>query len=99
MNSMMGDSAKIAGYIQYCKKHDIDVLPPDINRSQVRFTAEGRTIRFGMGAVKNAGVQAVGGHRAGPGDQPFTDFFEFFRRINLEQVNRRVVESLVKAGL
>ena len=98
MNSMMGDSAKIAGYIQYCKKHDIDVLPPDINRSQVRFTAEGRTIRFGMGAVKNAGVQAVEAIVQARGDQPFTDFFEFFRRINLEQVNRRVVESLVKAG-
>ena len=64
MNSVMDYAGKIAMYIQYCRTHDIPVLPPDVNHSGWRFTV-GTTrrarpgIRFGMGAVKNVGQNAV----------------------------------------
>ena len=57
MNSVTGNTGKVAFYIQYCRKRGINVLPPDVNKSQNRFSVdrdgEKPAIRFGMGAVKN----------------------------------------------
>ncbi len=104
MNSVTGNSGKIAVYIQYCRKHDIPVLPPDINRSARAFSvgadAEGKPgIRFGLGAVKNCGHNAIAAIVAArQSGGAFTSIYDFADRIDTDQVNKRVVESLIKAG-
>ncbi|MEG0766309.1 MAG: DNA polymerase III subunit alpha, partial [Clostridia bacterium] len=104
MNSVIGNSTKIAGYIQYCRQHDIPVLPPDVNRSQRKFSVDRSVenkagIRFGLVAVKNAGqaaVDAVIRQRITGGD--YQDLYDFVRRVDADQINKRMVESLIRAG-
>ena len=104
MNSVTGNSAKIAGYIYYCRQKGIPILPPNINSSFRPFTVDAlpdgrRGIRFGMGGVKNVGekaVEAIVRDRFNHG--PFRDIFDFCRRVAGEDVNKRAVESLIKAG-
>lgn len=104
MNSVTGNAAKISTYIYYCRQKGIPILPPRINSSRWAFAvdeAEGgkRGIRFGMGGVKNVGekaVEAIVRDRRDHG--PFRDIFDFCRRIAGEDVNKRAVESLIKAG-
>jgi len=103
MNSVMDSSSKIAMYIQYCRTHRIPVLPPDINQSGWRFTvgkdAQGKPgIRFGMGAVKNVGHNAVDEIMRNREQAPYHDLFDFSDRVPAESINKRVVESLIKAG-
>jgi len=104
MNSFTGNAGKIAGYIYYCRQKGIPILPPRINSSIRKFTVD-RTpdgkwgIRFGMGGVKNVGdkaVEAIVRERANHG--PYKDIFDFCRRVGGEDVNKRAVESLIKAG-
>ena len=104
LNSVSGDSGKVAEYSQYCRKHGIPLLPPDINRSGRKFSvgknAEGVPgIRFGLGAIKSCGDKAIDSiidtrRRGGP----FKDIFDFCQRLSSDQVNKRVVESLILAG-
>ncbi len=103
MNSVMDSMGKVAGYIQYCRAKGIAVLPPDVNQSGWKFTVgkdENGTegIRFGMGAVKNVGYGAVEAIVRTRADAPFADFFDFVERVPLEAINKRVAESLIKAG-
>ncbi len=103
MNSVMDNTGKIAGYIQYCRGKGIPVLPPDVNQSGWKFTvgtdAKGNPgIRFGMGAVKNVGFGAVEAITAARSDAPYRDLFDFADRVPPEAINKRVVESLIKAG-
>jgi len=104
MNSVTGNSAKIAVYIQYCRKHGIPVLPPDVNRSARAFGVDtdeqGITgIRFGLGAVKNCGHGAINAIVSTRQDgSAFASLYDFADRVDAEQVNKRVVESLIKAG-
>jgi DNA polymerase-3 subunit alpha len=77
----------------------IDVRPPDVNVSGLRFGVAGDAIRFGLGAIKNVGekaIESIVGARAREG--AFASLADFCRRVDLQLVNRRVVESLVKAG-
>ena len=104
MNSVTGNSAKIAAYIYYCRQKNIPILPPNINSSFRPFTVDTlddgkQGIRFGMGGVKNVGekaVEAIVRDRYNHG--PFRDIFDFCRRVAGEDVNKRAVESLIKAG-
>ncbi|NLG37966.1 MAG: DNA polymerase III subunit alpha [Clostridiales bacterium] len=99
MNSVMGQSGKIAAYIQYCRRHGIEVLPPDVNESGVRFTVEGRNIRFGLAAIRNVGqsaVRAVIAERERGG--PYRDMGDFCERVGGDALNKRMLESLIKAG-
>lgn len=103
MNSVMDNMGKVAGYIQYCRGKSIPVLPPDVNQSGWKFTvgadANGvQGIRFGMGAVKNVGFGAVEAIVRTRAEGPFLDFFDFTDRVPSESINKRVVESLIKAG-
>ena len=103
MNSVMDSAGKIAMYVQYCRTHGIPVMPPDVNHSGWRFTvdrdAKGNPgIRFGMGAVKNVGQNAVSEIMKTRGSAPYRDLFDFADRVPAEAINKRVVESLVKAG-
>ena len=104
MNSVVGNAAKVAAYIQYCRKKDIPVLPPHVNFSDRKFTVETnkegvKCVRMGMSGVKNVGnsaVDAIVQERKLSG--PYRDVFEFCRRIDSEAVNKRAVESLIMAG-
>lgn len=104
MNSVVGNAAKVAAYIQYCRKKDIPVLPPHVNFSDRKFTVETnkegvKCVRMGMSGVKNVGnsaVDAIVQERKLSG--PYRDVFEFCRRIDSETVNKRAVESLIMAG-
>ena len=98
MNSVMGNTKKIASYINYCRKHKIEVLPPDINKSYSKFTVEDKNIRFSLSAVKNVGTSAVLQlikERESKGE--FKDIFDFCERVS-DTVNKRMIESLIKAG-
>ncbi|MBR2942966.1 MAG: DNA polymerase III subunit alpha, partial [Clostridia bacterium] len=104
LNSVSGDSGKVAGYSQYCRKHGIPLLPPDINQSGRKFSVgqdkDGKPgIRFGLGAIKSCGDKAIDSiistRRSGG---PYKDIFDFCQRIDTEQVNKRVVEALILAG-
>jgi len=99
LTSESGNLDKVALYVEECRQLGIDVLPPDVNHSHDAFTVEGDAIRFGMGAVKNVGqapIKAIVEERTANG--PFEDIFDFCSRIDGRAVNRRVMESLNKAG-
>ncbi len=104
MNSVVGNAGKIAGYIHYCRKHDIPILPPSVNFSRRKFHVDtdktGRLgIRFGMGGVKNVGDKAVDAIVAErERDGAFRNIFDFCRRVTGEEINKRAVESLIYAG-
>ncbi|HEY3936549.1 MAG TPA: DNA polymerase III subunit alpha [Bryobacteraceae bacterium] len=99
LTSEAGNMDKVVKYINECREMGIRVLPPDVNQSDLNFTPAGDAIRFGLGAVKNVGhgaVEAIVAAREEGG--VFTSIYNFCDRINLANVNRRVIESLVKAG-
>ncbi len=100
INSMMDATAKVAGYVQYCRQAGIDVLPPDINKSVWRFSVDedGRAIRFGLGGVKNVGQAAVELIVRERAHGPYLSIFDFTRRVSGEALNKRAVECLIRAG-
>ncbi|MCX5759142.1 MAG: DNA polymerase III subunit alpha [Candidatus Hydrogenedentes bacterium] len=94
-----GDMEKVALYVDECRQMGLDVLPPDINSSCGGFTVEGNCIRFGLGAIKNVGTtfaETVAEERNKHG--AFADLFDFASRMGTKGVNRRLIESLNKAG-
>ncbi len=98
LSSVMGGSEKVAVYIEECRRMGIAVLPPDVNYSGARFTVHQGKIRFGLLAVKNVGggmVEAVVKSRAGGEFRSLRDFCE---RLDGRQLNRKALESLIKAG-
>lgn len=99
LNSFLGSSSKVSYYVHECKQAGIEVLPPDVNESDIRFTVVNGKIRFGMAAVKNVGENAVREliqERSEGG--PFTSFGDFCERIGGRDFNKRCVESLIKCG-
>ena len=99
LNSFLGKLEKIPIYINECKRLDIQILKPDINSSFKDFTVEGNKIRFGLGSVKNVGINAVENIvKEREENGPYKDFTDFCERIYDEQVNRKCIESLIKAG-
>jgi DNA polymerase-3 subunit alpha len=94
---------KIGLLVAECRKLGIEVLPPDVNASDIDFTIEQQdgklTIRFGLGAVKNVGEGPVHTILAARQDSsPFKNLDDFCRRVDLRQINRRALESLIKVG-
>jgi DNA polymerase-3 subunit alpha len=99
LTSEMGDTDKIVKYIDECRAMGLTVSPPDVNVSGVRFTVAGDTIRFGLAAIKNVGEAAMESIlRTRAEDGPFRSLEDFCARVDLRLVNRRVIESLIKAG-
>lgn len=98
MNSCLQSPEKIAQYIAYCRKKGIEVLPPDVNGSGVRFEVQDGKIRFGLSAVKNVGAKAVEMIIQERAHKPYEDFFSFLRRVPADALNKRMVESMIKAG-
>jgi DNA polymerase-3 subunit alpha len=99
LNSYLGNTDKISRYIAECKAMGIEILPPDINESDVKFSVVNGKIRFGMAAVKNAGEHAVIEIiRERKKNKEFNSFIDFCERINLRDVNKKCIESLIKCG-
>ncbi len=98
MTAEYGDSDKIAEAVEECKKIGIVVMPPDINRSGVGFTIEGKTIRFGLSAIKNVGISAIESIIRARDISPFTDIFDLCTRVDNRLANKKTMESLIRAG-
>jgi len=99
LTSEMANTDKVVVHMDECRAMGIGVLPPDVNVSRFSFTVDGEAIRFGLGAIKNLGQKAIEGMLASREQQgTFASLVDFCRRLDLQLVNRRVVESLVKAG-
>ncbi len=98
MSLEMDDTNKTYKNIAECRLRGIPVLPPDVNESDEGFTVSGETIRFGLGAVKGVGSKAIEVIQAARQDGPFTNLYDFCTRVRGSQVNKRVLESLIKCG-
>ena len=99
LNSFLGNLDKIPAYVDECKRLKIEILKPDINKSYTRFTVDENKIRFGLGSIKNVGVGAVDEiveERKNNGE--YKDFSDFCERIANASVNKKCIESLIKAG-
>ena len=99
LNSYLGSLSQAALYVRVCHKMGIHVLPPDINLSSVRFTTEGKSIRFSLAAVKNVGEAAIRNLiREREENGPFKTYGDFLRRLSEGDLNRKMVESLIRAS-
>jgi DNA polymerase-3 subunit alpha len=104
LTSETGNTAKIVKYINECREMGITVLQPDVNASDCNFTPDrtapnGKGIRFGLGAIKNLGPNAVEGIRAARDKLGrFRSIYEFCEHVDLGSLNRRMIESLIRAG-
>jgi DNA polymerase-3 subunit alpha len=99
LTSEAGNTAKVVKYINECREMGIQVLAPDVNHSEFTFTPAPNAIRFGLGAIKNVGANAVESIRkARTEGGNFTSLYDFCERVDLSAVNRRMIESFIKAG-
>jgi DNA polymerase-3 subunit alpha len=99
LTSVKDDKDKMAIYLNECRKMKIQVLPPDVNESSSNFTPVGRDIRFGLTAIRNVGHNVVDGIVAARESHGrFTDFNDFLAKVPAHVCNKRVMESLIKAG-
>jgi DNA polymerase-3 subunit alpha len=99
LTSVGDDKDKSALYLSECRRMGVKVLPPDVNASVATFTAVGPDVRFGLAAIRNVGinvVDAIIAARKSKGE--FTSFADFLRKVPALVCNKRVIESLVKAG-
>jgi len=99
LTSVGDDKDKSALYLSECRRMGVKVLPPDVNASAATFTPVGEDVRFGLAAIRNVGanvVEAISAARRSKGD--FTSFADFLRKVPVVVCNKRVIESLIKAG-
>ncbi len=94
---------KVVRYVDEVKRLNLDLFPPDINKSDLVFSAKKidgqEVVMFGMGAIKGAGDVAINSILAAREEAPFTDLADFISRVDGSKVNKRVIESLAKAGV
>ncbi len=99
LTSVKDDKDKMAIYLNECRRMKIQVLPPDVNESAHNFTAVGRDIRFGLTAIRNVGSNVVDGIAAARSEQGrYADFNDFLSKVPATVCNKRVIDSLIKAG-
>jgi DNA polymerase III subunit alpha len=99
ISSVMNTKDRVPFYVNACDEMGIDVLPPDVNQSQLDFAVVEGKIRFGLSAVKNVGEPAARAIiRARDEDGPFTSIWDFCERVDPAAANKRALESLVKCG-
>lgn len=99
LSSIIGDTEKIARYVDECRRMGVPVLPPDINASYANYSVEHDKVRIGLAAIKNVGVGAIDSlvaERSAGG--PFKSIGDLCRRVDTRQLNKRAFESLIKAG-
>ncbi|WP_296802721.1 DNA polymerase III subunit alpha [Thiolapillus sp.] len=100
LSADMDNTDKVVHLIEECREMKLDVLPPQVNRSQYQFTiGNDDQVIYGLGAIKGVGESAIEGIiEARTEGGSFQDLFDFCRRIDLRKCNRRVLESLIRAG-
>jgi DNA polymerase-3 subunit alpha len=100
LSAVMDDTDKVHVLFDDAKANGLQVLPPDVNASEYRFVpVDGKTIRYGLGGVKGTGESAIASIlKVRDEGGPFRDLFDFCARTDKRLVNRRVIESLVRAG-
>ena len=100
LTGVMSSSEKVALYIADCRRQGIEILPPDVNESDVNFTVVGeKRIRFGLAAVKNVGRTAIETIiKTREKEGKFTGLQDFCNKVDPRTCNRKVVESLIKSG-
>lgn len=98
LSSVLDNSGKVAVYIDDCTKHNIKVLPPHVNESNLGFTVSGKNIRFGLMAVKNIGRGFITNIIQERRNGVYTSFYDFCKRVHSKEMNKRAVESLIKCG-
>jgi DNA polymerase III subunit alpha len=113
LSSVLGVSDKVSVYIKECSRMGIDVLPPDVNESGINFTITNqkpaqskkesekmslKSIRFGLGAVKNVGEGAIESIIKNRSKEKYKNFMDFCIKVDLRQVNKRVLDSAIKSG-
>src|SRR5208337_2895560 len=94
----MGDTDKVVKLINECRSMTIEILPPDINTSEREFRIFGNLVRFGLEAVKGVGSAAIEVMLKERQNGTFTSFDDFMKRVDNKRVNKKVIESLIKAG-
>ncbi|MCV7316778.1 DNA polymerase III subunit alpha [Mycolicibacillus parakoreensis] len=99
LTSVGDDKDKAAVYLADCRRLGITVMPPDVNESGLVFNSVGNDIRYGLGAVRNVGANVVASLIASRTDKgKFTDFSDYLHKIDVAACNKKVTESLIKAG-
>ncbi len=102
LTSEKNNTDKIAKHIEECNRLGITILPPDINDSNHDFAVaekDGKkVIRFGFGAIKNVGTSAIENIIEARKEKPFESIYDFLKRVDTRKVNKKVIESLIKAG-
>ncbi len=99
LSAVMDDTDKVRQFHEDGIANGLKILPPDINASEYRFVpVDQGTVRFGLGAVRGTGESAINAILEARKSGPFTDLFDFCRRVDKRAVNRRAVEALVRAG-
>ena len=99
LTSVKDDKEKSAVYLAECRRMGIKVLPPDVNESDADFTPRETDIRFGLAAVRNVGVAVVESLKATRIEKGrFTSFGDFLSKVDVQVCNKRVIESMIKAG-
>ena len=99
MTSVIGDASQISRYIRNCNDMGIEVLPPCVAASEKKFSVENGRIRFGLLGIKNVGEGAIDAIIKARREKGVPrDFFTFIGNLDISQVNKKAVESLIKAG-
>jgi len=98
LSSDMDNTSKVVTYINECKEMGIKILPPDINESEREFKVMGNSIRFGLEAVKGVGGSAIEAIIEARTAGTFTSLMSFCLKVDSRRVNKKVIESLIKAG-
>ncbi len=98
LTSVRDDKDKSAVYLNECRRMGIKVLPPDVNESQAEFTPVGTDIRFGLTAIRNVGGNVVSALLGAREQGKFANFADFMSKVPVQVCNKRVLESLCKAG-
>ncbi len=98
LSSVIEHQERVVFYIKECRKMGIPILPPDVNESFENFTVSGSGIRFGLGAIKNVGINAVRAIVQAREKGLFQSFFDFCQRVDMTQINKRMLENLIYAG-
>ncbi|KAB0670371.1 DNA polymerase III subunit alpha [Oryzomonas sagensis] len=94
----MDNTDKVIKSIGDCREQGIEVLPPDVNKSGLSFTVVGKSMRFGLGAVKGIGTGAVEAILEARAEGPFKDIYDFCERVDMRRANKKVFEALIKCG-
>ena len=99
LTSEIGNQDKLTHYLNECRDMSIRILPPDVNASDLTFTPAGESIRFGLTAIKNVGEAAIDSVLSARWKLGrFDNLFQFCENVDLRLLNKRVIESLIKAG-